>query len=181
MFQGADPGAGWKMTDPIFGKTPTLGACVPNIRRAVTSDDYIFSISGRVKDVKQYIVGGFQVAEKINMLSAIERFPENKMKILEDGSIKGNIIIDEKGNHLEFDYHTNHEKRVENYIIGKNPIVVKGESEIEIAREETIDILNKIFDRKGQKVSEIIGRWRKLDEDKIVQLLDWMNKLKRKA
>jgi 3-oxoacyl-[acyl-carrier protein] reductase len=68
MYQGADPGMGWKMTDPIYVPIPTLGACMPNIRRAVTLGDYVFSISGRVEGVKQYVVGGFAVEEKINAM-----------------------------------------------------------------------------------------------------------------
>src|ERR1700752_2054905 len=93
MFAGADPGVGWKITDPIYGKTPTLGACMPNIRKVVERGDYIFSVSGRVKDVKQYVVGGFSVDDKINALAAYSRFPENRMIVQPDGSLSGNIII----------------------------------------------------------------------------------------
>lgn len=59
MFKGADPSVGWSMTDPIYGKVPTMGACMPNIRRLVEKGDFIFSISGRVAAVKPHIVGGF--------------------------------------------------------------------------------------------------------------------------
>src|SRR5687768_12631880 len=107
MFAGADPAEGWEMTDPIYGKVPTLGACVPNIRKAVERNDYIFSISGRSKNVKQYVVGGFSVDEKINALAAYKRFPQNRMKV--DGG--GNIIIDKNGKQLDFDYHKNFENR----------------------------------------------------------------------
>jgi hypothetical protein len=79
MYGGADPDLGWQMTDPIFGKKPTLGSCVPNIRRAVVPGDHIFVISGKVAGVQQYVVGGFKVAEKISALTAFKRLPENRL------------------------------------------------------------------------------------------------------
>ena len=180
MFAGADPAVGWKMTDPIYGKTPTLGACMPNIRKAVEKGDYIFSISGRVKDIQQYIVGGFKVDEKINALSAYERIPENRMRISPDGKLEGNIIIDEKGNHLEIDYHSNHEKRIENYIIGKDAIVINDESEVKKAREETLSFLNNLFSKNEDSISKIVARWRKLNEGQIDELLTWMGDIKKR-
>ena len=74
MFAGADPGHGWTLTDPIFDKVPTLGACVPHIRRAVQEGDYIFAISGRVPGARQFIVGGFNCypAEIENMLCSLD-------------------------------------------------------------------------------------------------------------
>src|SRR5262245_28408577 len=97
MFAGADPGRGWRLTDPIFGKVPTLGACVPNVRRAVAIGDYVFNISGRVPGVRQYVVGGFEVDEKISALAALSRFPENKQLRLDDGTLQGNIIVNSDG------------------------------------------------------------------------------------
>ena len=97
MFPGADPGMGWKLNDPIFGAAPTLGACVPNIRRAVVAGDHIFVISGRTSGVRQYIVGGFQVAEKISALAAYGRFPDLRQRVREDGTLNGNIIVTPDG------------------------------------------------------------------------------------
>ena len=85
MFAGADPDKGWRMTDPILTPVPTLGACVPNIRRLVVTGDHIFVVSGRTRKVQQYVVGGFQVAEKIDALTAYHRFPENRMRPGPDG------------------------------------------------------------------------------------------------
>lgn len=179
MFEGADPGSGWEMTDPIYGKVPTLGACMPNIRRAVQQGDFIFSISGRVKNTKQYIVGGFAVDKKIDALSAYNRFPANRMKIDEDGKLKGNIIIDQNGKPLDFDYHNNYEKRIENYIIGKDPIFIDKEEQVNKAREETLYVLNNLFGKKEDAVHKIIGRWRKLSDYQINDLIGWMNQIKR--
>lgn len=180
MFAGADPGTGWKMTDPIYGKTPTLGACMPNIRRAVEKNDYIFSISGRVESLQQYVVGGFQVDEKINALAAYKRIPENRMQIDPEGKLVGNIIVDSKGNHLNIDYHQNHEARIENYIIGKNPIAIESKDSIRRGRSETLEFLNELFERDEEKISKIIGRWRRLDERQIRDLVEWLETIKKK-
>lgn len=177
MYQGADPSVGWGMTDPIYGKVPTLGACMPNIRRAVERGDYIFSISGRVINVKPHVVGTFSVDAKIDALAAYQRFPGNRMIIDKDGKFRGNIIVDENGNHLEYDYHTNHQKRVENYIIGKDPIFFEKEEQIKRAKEETLYVLNNLFNKNEPSVSKVIGRWRKLDHAQVNDLLRWMNQI----
>lgn len=180
MYQGADPGQGWEMTDPIYKSPPVMGACMPQIRRNVTIDDYIFSISGRMKGVSQYIVGGFQVQEKINAMLARERFPQYRQIQNEDGSLSGNIIVDENGNQNSYDYHTgDFNKRIENYIVGKNPIYFDKKNDIEKARgEATIEILQDIFDKKGSTPFEIIGRWRKMNSSQIDKLTAWMEHIK---
>lgn len=179
MFAGADPDLGWKMTDPIYTKTPTLGSCVPNIRRVVEQGDYIFSISGRVKGFNQYVVGCFAVDQKINQLSAYQKFPQNRMKVDKEGTLSGNIIIDKDGNQLPYDYHTNLEKRIENYIIGKDPITIEGQKEVKKARQETIIMLNSLFNKKEESIHKIIGRWRKLDQSQINDLIGWMKQIKK--
>tara|TARA_B100001146_G_scaffold224002_1_gene240216 strand:- start:2943 stop:3491 length:549 start_codon:yes stop_codon:yes gene_type:complete len=180
MFEGADPGIGWEMTDPIYGKPPTMGACMPQIRRNVVVNDYIFSISGRAKGVSQYLVGGFQVKDKINALLAREKFPQYRQVQNDDGSLSGNIIVDENGNQNPYDYHNgDFEKRIENYIIGKNPIYFDNEADIEKARgNATIEILQDIFNKEGNKPHDIIGRWRRLDEKQIQKLINWMEHIK---
>src|SRR5262245_49994656 len=125
MFAKADPGKGWKLNDPIFGKVPTLGACVPNIRRIVVPGDHIFVISGRFPSVQQYVVGGFQVAEKISALAAYGRFPELRQRVSGDGIVSGNIIVTPQGKQSAADYHENFERRIENYIVGKKPHVIE--------------------------------------------------------
>nr|WP_068890981.1 hypothetical protein [Pedobacter panaciterrae] len=178
MFPGADPSNGWEMTDPIFKNTPTMGACRPDIRRSVERGDYIFSISGRVVNVKPHIVGAFSVDDKINALAALNRFPQNAMQIDENGKLQGNIIVDAQGNHLDIDYHDNYKKRIENYIIGRDPIFFEEQEEIKKAKDETVSILNDIFGKNEDRVHKIIGRCRKLDSHQVNELLDWMNKIK---
>ena len=102
MFAGADPGHGWVMNDPIFGKVPTLGAC-PHIRRAVTLGDYIFVVSGRIPGEKQFVVGGFEVQAKIDALAAFKKYPETDSGLTKKGRLKGNIIVNSEGNHHPLD------------------------------------------------------------------------------
>jgi hypothetical protein len=180
MFQGADPGAGWKMTDPIFDNPPVMGACMPQIRRNVDINDFIFTISGRTKSVSQYLVGGFQVQEKINAMLAYDRFPEHRQILNNDGDIEGNIIVDANGKQNPYDYHQgNFDKRIENYIIGKNPLYFNKEDEIEKARgQATLEILADVFGKTGKTPFEIIGRWRKMDEKQIKKVVSWIDELK---
>ncbi|WP_420578350.1 hypothetical protein [Ekhidna sp.] len=181
MYQGADPGNGFTLTDPIYDKeVVTMGACMPNIRRFVDKNDYIFNISGRVTSLKQYVVGGFQVDKKIDALTALNDYPQNQLKKKDDGTFRGNIIIDSEGNHLDYDYHSNYEKRLDNYILGKDPIFINEEDEIKRAREETLDILKDIFQKDGDSVFGVIGRFRKMNEKQIDQLINWMDKIKLK-
>lgn len=182
MFKDADPGLGWTMTDPIFSKRPTMGACMPNIRRLVEKGDHIFAISGRSKAEQQYIVGGLEVDEKISALAAYRRLPENRQQKMPDGSLRGNVIVDGVGKQNEIDYHSNFETRTANYILGINPVAIETPAEVAIARRESVAILAELFQiPQPAKVSNVVGRWRKLNEDQIHGLREWMLEVKRKA
>jgi hypothetical protein len=178
MAAGADPGYGWTLNDPIFGKVPTLGACVPNIRRVVLPGDYIFVVSGRIPNVQQFVVGGFEVSEKINALAAYKRFPENRLRLNSVDQVEGNIISNSKGEHHELDDHDNFDKRIENYIVGRNPVNLTSKSEFDAAREDTVDTLGRVFGRKGQRVFDIIGRHRKMDDSQVKKLVEWLESIK---
>lgn len=178
MYQNADPGLGWVMDDPIFGKTPTLGACVPNVRRSVKLGDYVFVVSGKSKDVQQYVVGGFKVEEKINALAAYRRFPENRKVRREDGVVTGNIIVDAKGAHHSLDNHDNFERRIENYLVGSNPVYLEKPKEIQLGRDKTLPFLSNLFEKRGNRVFDIIGRGRKMDENQVSMMLEWLASMK---
>jgi len=179
MFKGADPGNGWTMTDPILGKKPTLGACVPQIRRAVTRGDWIFPISGRLPKVQQYVVGGIRVAEKIDALAAYDRFPEYRQRQLKNGERRGNVIVTPDGKQAESDYHTNFEQRIDNYLVGDKSITIEGADAIERARSETTEFLAKMFGKDdAKKPADASGRYRKLDEGQVEEMLEWMNSLR---
>jgi hypothetical protein len=177
-YAGADPDAGWVMSDPIISVTPTLGACVPNIRRAVKLGDWIFSVSGRVPGMSQFVVGGFRVAEKIDQLAAFERFPENRVR-REGGQVLGNVIINADGTQHPDDRHTNFERRLENYIVGDKPILLDTVEQRARARAETLGKLSEIFGRQGNRVFDVIGRFRKMDDRQVDQMRDWLQSLKR--
>lgn len=178
MFGGADPGTGWVMTDPLLSKRPTLGACMPNIRRLVVPGDHIFFVSGRVDGFKQYVVGGFEVDEKIDALAAYRQFPENRMREV-NGQLRGNIVVREDGSQNPIDYHTNFSQRVKNYVVGTNPQFVEGQEAVAKARELTIPTLSKVFAKNGDTVSSILGRWRKLDPAQIDKLYRYIESTNR--
>jgi hypothetical protein len=177
MYEGADPAHGWTMNDPIFEGTPTLGACVPNIRRTVQIGDYIFVVTGRVEGEHQFVFGGFKVAEKIDALKAFKRFPENRLHVDQKGQVLGNVIVDSKGNHHPLDEHDNFERRIENYIVGSDPVALETALQQRAARRETLDFLGKLFGKKGHRVYDVIGRHRKLDEQQVQQMLLWLKDL----
>ena len=174
MYAGADPGHGWVLNDPIFTPIPTLGACMPNIRRAVSVGDYIFAVSGRVPGERQFVVGGFRVAEKIDALAAFGRFPQYRLRKSANGNIEGNIIITPQGTQHPLDHHSNFERRVENYIVGADPIFLSTDAQYTRAREETVPMLSQIFEQKGKKVFDIIGRHRSMGDNQVEQLLNWL-------
>jgi hypothetical protein len=180
MYPGADPGNGWTMSDPILAPRPTLGACVPNIRRAVSPGDWIFPISGRVRGVQQYVVGGMRVKEKIDAFAALERFPENRQRKSEGGQLVGNIIISKDGKQNPDDYHTNFEKRLANYLVGDKSVVVDTPEAIERARVQTAKFLGGMFDcPEAASPHQAIGRVRKLTGEQVEETLEWINKLKK--
>lgn len=177
-YQNADPDRGWIMNDPILAQTPTLGACVPNIRRAIKLGDWVFTVSGRVSGAQQYVVGGFQVTEKIDQLAAYERFPENRVRKAENGQVLGNVIINADGTQSKDDNHTNFERRIENYLVGSNPIMLDQPNDVERARQETLGVLSKIFNKDGNRVFDIVARHRKMDDNQVTQLREWLESVK---
>lgn len=175
LYEGADPGAGWQLNDPIFiGKKPTLGACVPNIRRAVKIGDWIYAVSGRVKGESQFVIGGFPVAEKIDQLAAFGRFPANRLRRAESGQLLGNVIVNPDGTQHPDDNHKNFANRIKDYIVGGKPVFLKSPQEFQTARRETISTLSRIVGKSGNRVFDIIGRHRKLTDEQSKELRSWL-------
>lgn len=177
LYSGADPAKGWIFNDPIFGSPPTLGACVPNIRRAVVPGDWVYAVSGSVQGQQPYVVGGFKVEEKIDALTAYRRFPENRLRLNDAGQVLGNVIVDQKGKQHKLDNHGGFQKRLQNYLVGSQKLEVKQTEHIERAREETLDVLSSVFGQKANRTSDIVTRWRRLDPDQIDQLNEWLRSL----
>jgi hypothetical protein len=176
---GYDPEKGKQIKDPYLGDTPTLGACMTNIRRQVVPGDFIALISGKVPGVSQYVVGCFEVAEKINALTAYRMFPEHRLRLMDDGQVTGNIIVDARGKQHPLDNHSSFERRIENYIIGRDPVVLTEPNEIAKGREETLYVLQTIIGKNGPAPIKLVGRGgKKLDYKQVQELRDWLLSLK---
>lgn len=182
---GYDPENGKHVKDPYLGDEPGLGACRPDVRRSVVPGDWIFTISGKVPRIPQYVIGGFQVAEKISAIEAYHRFPERRLRLLPDGQLAGNVIVDSDGNQHELDGHDGgpgFERRIRNYLVGTNPVGPRSPQEIMIARAETLEVLNVVFEKLGGTPFKLIGRAaKKLDEKQVCALLDWFESIKTRS
>ncbi|MGN7293495.1 hypothetical protein [Rhizobium sp. SAFR-030] len=177
LYKGADPEAGWTFNDPIFGKKASLGACMPNIRKAVDLGDWVFCISGKIPQKAPYIVGGFQVDEKISAIEANLKYPEFRLQRNEKGQVIGNIIVDKDGRHHDLDDHNNFEKRRENYITGGNKVYIESHQAVESSRNKTLDILQVTFGQRANRLDDIVPRWRKLDGKQVDTLLFELKKI----
>jgi hypothetical protein len=181
--RGYDPEKGKSIKDPFLGDIPSLGACMPNIRQQVAPGDHILVISGRVPKAKQYIVGGFEVAEKIRAADAYRRFPDQRLRLTVGGELTGNIIIDAQGKQHPLDRHdpATFARRIENYVVGRNPIALITPDEIARGREETLYVLQYLLGKSGDSPFNVLGRWRKLDHRQVTELRDWLMSLKSAA
>ena len=180
---GADPAGLDNISDPLFAEVPTLGACMTNLRSFVDIGDYLFVVSGKTKNLAQYVFGGMRVAEKIDHLAAYGRFPQNRLRRREDGIIVGNVIVDSKGKKHPLDHHSEEgfQRRIKNFIVGAVPIAIHSPREVELARQQTLNKLSDIIGKKGNRPFDILGRQRKLSEHQIEQMVSWLKDVKEEA
>lgn len=167
---GYDPEKGKQIKDPYLGSNPSLGACRPDIREKLQQGDHIFVVSGKVRNIDQVVLGGFEIAEKISAMEAFDRFPEQRLRLMPDGQVNGNVIVDAYGNQHELDHHDKFAWRIENYIVGQNPVALATAEEIAEGRLQTLEILRDVFEIKGNSIREIMGRCRNLTEKQILKL-----------
>src|SRR5262245_35450815 len=177
---GYDPEKGKDVKDPYLGPNPSLGACRPDIRRKLKEGDQIFVVSGKVPNVAQFVIGGLEIAEKIDVLEAYRRFPEQRLRMGDDGQVTGNIIVNASGRQHKLDHHTKEtfEVRVKNYVVGCNAIVLATPEEIAAGRRLTLDILQDVFGIKGKSVRDIIGRARNMTETQVLKLRKLLDAVK---
>src|SRR5262245_58932612 len=109
---GYDPEKGKHLNDPYLGPVPTLGACRPDMRERLAKGDHIFVVSGKVRNVDQVVLGGFEIAEKISAMEAYERFPEQRLRVLPNGQVTGNVIVRADGEQHELDDHNQFARRI---------------------------------------------------------------------
>lgn len=176
---GYDPQKGKYIKDPYLGDVPSIGACRTDFRKQLNVDDHIFLISGKVKGIDQFVVGGFQIAEKMHAMQAYHKFPQQRLHQRDDGQLSGNIIVNGSGMQHELDDHSNFDNRIQNYVIGKNKIALETDDEIERGRKETMEALQEIMKKKGNRPIDVVGRWgSNINERQIMELRDWLSSIK---
>jgi len=179
---GCDPVKGKHIKDPYLGPKPSLGACRPDIRRQVQKGDHVFVVSGKVRGFSQVVLGGFEVAEKISGIEAYERFPEQRLRRLPNGEVTGNVIVSAEGRQHALDHHhKDFDRRIENYLVGTNPIALLTLEEIDKGRWWTLEILQEVFGKKGNSVREIIGRHHNMTEMQVYKLRTLLDEVKDSA
>lgn len=177
---GYDPQVGKHVKDPYLGPNASLGACRPDIREHIKIGDHIFVISGKLPNVRQYVIGGFEVAEKIHARDAFARFPEQRLRLRDDGQLDGNIIVDADGKQHPLDNHSSFDRRASNYVVGTNLVAPQTPEEIALAREQTLDVLRKVLGNDGGSPWEVVGHYgSRLTEDQVRRLREWLLSLKR--
>jgi hypothetical protein len=179
---GYDPQLGRHVKDPYLGDKPSLGACRPDFRRQLKIGDYVFTVSGKVPGAPQFLMGGFEVAAKVHANDAFRMFPEQRLHRLRNGQLDGNVIVNGRGSRHRLDNHDGFERRLDNYIVGKNPIALSTPEEIDQARKETLDVLRDVLLRDGKTAHEVITRFgRTLTAEQVQTLLVWLRGIKRVA
>jgi len=180
--KGYDPQLGKHVNDPYLCPDASLGACRPDFRRQVKKGDHLFVISGKLPNVRQFVMGGFAVAEKIDAVQAYERFPDQCLRMRDDGQVTGNVVVDASGAQHELDTHNpaTFAKRTPNYIVGTDCVSLVEPVEIALGREQTLDVLRDIFEKNGGSPFEIVGRYGStLTEDQVIKLRKWLLSLKK--
>jgi hypothetical protein len=90
-----------------------------------------------------------------------------------------NIIVDSRGQQHPLDSHESFERRISDYVIGRNPIQLVTPSEIARGREQTLEVLRSVFRKRGSRPIDIVGRWgSKLSDTQVEQLRDRLVSLK---
>jgi hypothetical protein len=176
---GYDPQLGKHVKDPYLGPQPTLGACRPDVRKQLVQGDHIFVISGKVPTAPQYVMGGFEIAAKIDALTAYRQFPEHRLHLLPDGQLTGNIIVGADGKQHQLDDHNSFNQRIKNYVVGTKLLALTTPPEIAKGRDETLEALCEILRKRGKSPVEVVGRWgTKLTEKQVLELRAWLASLK---
>jgi hypothetical protein len=104
--------------------------------------------------------------------------------VLPDGQIDGNIIVTPDGRQHELDTHPqgSFDQRIKDYVIGTNLIALRTPQEIAQGRKQTLVALREILRKKGATPFALVGRFgTPLTEDQVLQLRDWLTKLKERA
>jgi len=181
---GYDPQLGKHVKDPYLGPNASLGACHPGIRGQISKDDHIFVISGKLPNVRQFVMGGFQVVAKVDAREAYKMFPDRRLQLREDGQLTGNVIVDADGGQHQLDNHNpaTFARRISNYVVGNKTIALVKPNEIALGREQTLDALREILKKSGGSPWEIVGHYgSQLTEEQVHQLREWLLSIRKAA
>src|SRR5207245_10961072 len=109
--------------------------------------------------------------------------PQNRCRVDDNGIVRGNITVDAKGKQHPLDHHDrgSFERRIKNFIVGDESAALKTLKEVELGRDRTLEKLADVFNKKGNRPFDIIGRQRKLDEQQVHGLMDWLRGIKAEA
>lgn len=176
---GYDPEIGKHVKDPYLGPNPTMGACRPDVRRLLSNGDHVFVVSGKVPGAEQFVMGCFEIDAKIDASEAYTRFPEHRLRKRHDGQLTGNIIVTGSGEQHELDDHTSFDSRIRNYLLGRNPIILKTPEEIAQGRAQTLQVLQEVLQKKGKSPFVLLGRsGKQLTERQVLELRNWLAQIK---
>ena len=139
-----------------------------------------------VGPIRQELLSGIRPGTSFRRLRdqmrAFDRFPDNRLHFDQTNQRYGNIIINANGEQDARDHHNKLAVRIQNYLIGVKPVVVQTPAEVSIARERTLPILKELFDKPdARRVSEVIGRNKKMNDKQIENLLAALDSLKAEA
>jgi hypothetical protein len=113
---------------------------------------------------------------------AYRLLPDLRLRRLEDGQLTGNIIVTADGRQHEFDNHSSFDRRIQNYVLGTNPISLVTPAEITEGRKQTLDALRDILQKKGKSPFEVVGRFgTTLTDQQVLGLREWLEAIKRAA
>ena len=141
-------------------------------------EDALHGGPDKVGGVPQFVMGGFEIAEKIPAIEAYERFPELRLSKRDDGQLTGNVIVNADGKQHELDNHKKFDRRIRNYIVGTNPIVLATPEEIAAGRRLTLEILQEVFETKENSIRSIMGRCRNMHEKQVKKLRSLLEAVK---
>jgi hypothetical protein len=146
--------------------------------------DHIFVISGKIPQIDQFIMGGFEIEAKIDVNDAYRLFPEQRLGLLPDGQLTGNVIVDATGRQHELDNHKSKsfDRRIKNYVIGTNLLALSTPQEIVAGRSQTLEVLRQVLQKEGKSPRDIVTRFgTSLSERQVLQLREWLAALKRSS
>lgn len=141
--------------------------------------DMIFVVSGKVSGAQQYIIGGLEVSEKISALEAFDRFPDLRLHNDAEGYVVGNVVCDQTGSQHYLDHHIDFAKRVDDYIVGRNPINLIGDSVVSAARAQSLDFLKALLGKNAETPYGVMGRASRLNSTQTEEMVRWLRSIQR--